>query len=143
MKIMNQKKGQALVEFAVVLPLLMLIFVGVFEFGRIYNAKIIVTEAAREGARRGIITTVDADVKTAVWAASATLGTTKTAAQNQTIVPVTIDRTKTVPPGGGANSQPSVIVTASYEVQLVSGLLRPFYPTNKATVTGRAQMRAE
>ena len=136
MKIIRQKKGQALVEFAVVLPLLFLLVISVFEFGRIYQAKIIVTEAAREGARRGIITTNNAEVQAAVWATSAPLGTT------QTTVPVTIDRSKTVPPTG-ANTQPSVIVTATYNVQLVTPLLKPFFPTNVVTVTGRAQMRTE
>jgi Flp pilus assembly protein TadG len=39
------------VEFAIVLPLLVLLVFGVVEFGRAYNARIELTSAVREGAR--------------------------------------------------------------------------------------------
>ena len=40
-----------MVEFALVLPLLVLFVFGIVEFGRAYNAKIQLTSAVREGAR--------------------------------------------------------------------------------------------
>jgi Flp pilus assembly protein TadG len=43
--------GAAAVEFAVVTPLLVMLIVGMVQFGIIYNAYIGVTHAAREGAR--------------------------------------------------------------------------------------------
>jgi len=43
------------VEFALVVPVLMLLVVGVFEFGRAWNAHQAVTDAAREGARIAVI----------------------------------------------------------------------------------------
>ncbi len=43
--------GQAVVEFALILPILMLILLGVVEFGRFYNASLMVNHASREGAR--------------------------------------------------------------------------------------------
>jgi len=43
------QKGQALVEFALALPLLLLLVFGVLEFGRAFKTKIILTNAAREG----------------------------------------------------------------------------------------------
>jgi Flp pilus assembly protein TadG len=49
------RKGQALVEFALVLPLLLLLILGIVEFGRAWNAKQILTDAAREGARLSVI----------------------------------------------------------------------------------------
>lgn len=45
------EKGQAMVEMALVLPILILIVFGITEFGRIFSAKLIVTNASREGAR--------------------------------------------------------------------------------------------
>jgi Flp pilus assembly protein TadG len=42
--------GQAVIEFALVLPFLLLIVIGALEFGRVYYAKIVLTNAAREGA---------------------------------------------------------------------------------------------
>jgi len=49
------RRGQALVEFALVLPLLMLLILGIVEFGRAWNAKQILTDAAREGARLSVV----------------------------------------------------------------------------------------
>jgi Flp pilus assembly protein TadG len=44
-------RGAAAVEFALLLPLLVLIVFGVIDFGRAINAQITLTQAAREGAR--------------------------------------------------------------------------------------------
>lgn len=45
--------GSQIVEFAVSLPLLMVLAVGIFDFGNAYNLKQKLTNAAREGARLG------------------------------------------------------------------------------------------
>lgn len=47
----DRRSGQALVEFALVVPLLLILILGVVEFGRAWNAYQVVTDAAREGAR--------------------------------------------------------------------------------------------
>ena len=46
-----QDRGAAAVEFALLLPLLMLLVFGIVDFGRALNAQITLTQAAREGAR--------------------------------------------------------------------------------------------
>jgi Flp pilus assembly protein TadG len=43
--------GAAAVETALVLPILLLLVFGIIDFGRMLNAQITLTEAAREGAR--------------------------------------------------------------------------------------------
>jgi Flp pilus assembly protein TadG len=43
--------GQALVEFALIMPFLLLFIVGIVEFGRAWNEHQVLTDAAREGAR--------------------------------------------------------------------------------------------
>ena len=43
--------GAALVEFALILPLLIMLIFGIVEFGRAYNANITLTHATREGVR--------------------------------------------------------------------------------------------
>jgi Flp pilus assembly protein TadG len=59
MTIKNQK-GAAIVEFAIVLPLLILLFIGICEFGLLwYNSQVIIN-ASREGARAGIARAADA-----------------------------------------------------------------------------------
>ena len=44
-------RGAAMVEFAIVLPVLLLILLGIIEFGRAYNTQVSIQAAAREGAR--------------------------------------------------------------------------------------------
>jgi Flp pilus assembly protein TadG len=44
-------RGQALVEFALLLPFVLLLLIGIVEFGRAWQAKQTLTDAAREGAR--------------------------------------------------------------------------------------------
>lgn len=44
-------RGAAAVEFALLLPLLLLIVFGLIDFGRALNAQVTLTQAAREGAR--------------------------------------------------------------------------------------------
>ena len=51
MKLGRDERGAVVVEFALVLPLLVLFVFGIVEFGRAYNAKIELTSAVREGAR--------------------------------------------------------------------------------------------
>jgi len=45
-----KSRGQALVEFALVLPLLLLLVLGAMDLGRVITTKMVMTNAAREGA---------------------------------------------------------------------------------------------
>ncbi len=51
----HSEKGAALLEAAVTIPLLLLIAVGIFEFGRAYQTWQVLTNAAREGARVAVL----------------------------------------------------------------------------------------
>ena len=49
----NHEKGQSLLEMALTLPILLLLVVAVVDFGRAFDAMIVLTNAVREGARYG------------------------------------------------------------------------------------------
>lgn len=66
LKFHRNEKGQSLVEFALLLPVIMIILLGIIEFGFMFNAKITLNSAAREGARVYAITNDTAQVDTAV-----------------------------------------------------------------------------
>jgi Flp pilus assembly protein TadG len=51
----RNRRGQSLVEMAMVLPLLTFLTFGLLDFGRAYYFQVSVTNAAREGARSGIL----------------------------------------------------------------------------------------
>ncbi len=47
----RSEAGQSLVEFALVLPVLLLLLLGIIQFGAVFNSLITLNAAAREGAR--------------------------------------------------------------------------------------------
>ena len=49
------EKGQAMVEFALVLPLLLALLCGIIDFGWLYYNQITLNNAAREGARYAVV----------------------------------------------------------------------------------------
>jgi Flp pilus assembly protein TadG len=51
----RNERGAAAVEFAILLPVLMLILFGTIEFGLIMYFREVITNASREGARSGIV----------------------------------------------------------------------------------------
>jgi Flp pilus assembly protein TadG len=52
---MTSERGSALIETALTLPLLLLVSVSIFEFGRAFETWQIMTNAAREGARIAVL----------------------------------------------------------------------------------------
>lgn len=46
----SQFQGQSLVEFVLLLPLLLMLILGAMDFGRLFFTKMVITNAAREGA---------------------------------------------------------------------------------------------
>ncbi len=61
MKFKRKERGQSLVEFALILPVLLIILAGVLDLGRLYYAYVAVTDAAAEGAAYAAIHPDDAD----------------------------------------------------------------------------------
>lgn len=55
MKKKRQNRGQGLVEFALILPIVLLVLVGTIEVSRILFVYSNLTNAAREGARYGMV----------------------------------------------------------------------------------------
>jgi Flp pilus assembly protein TadG len=90
--------GAALVEFAILLPILVLLIMGMVEFGRGYNAQITLTQASREGVR---ILAITKDASQAVTA------TENVAATSLDITQLTVTTT-------ACNSGDPTSLTASY-----------------------------
>ncbi|OFW12778.1 MAG: hypothetical protein A3F70_09640 [Acidobacteria bacterium RIFCSPLOWO2_12_FULL_67_14] len=55
MKAGRDERGQALIETALTFPLVLLLSISVFEFGRAFQHWQVVTNAAREGARLAVL----------------------------------------------------------------------------------------
>lgn len=72
---LRRDRGAVAVEFGLLLPLLLLIVLGLIDFGMMLNAKVTVTQAAREGARVEA-TDGDVDARTTAAADPLTISTT-------------------------------------------------------------------
>jgi len=69
----KNERGQALLEAAMTLPLLLLVSVSIFEFGRAYQTWQVLTNAAREGARVAVLpnaTVSDAQTRVSAYMTS-------------------------------------------------------------------------
>ena len=56
MRYLHNNRGVAAVEFAICLPILLLLVFGLIEFGLMFYNKQVMTNASREGVRAGIVT---------------------------------------------------------------------------------------
>ena len=93
----HEDRGSAAVEFALVLPFLILLICGMIDFGRAYNARITLSHAARESVR--------------VWALGGT-DAEATAAATDAAVGLTV--TSVVPTTCSFGDPTTVTVTASF-----------------------------
>ena len=64
------RRGQSMVEFAMVLPLVMLVLLGVIEFAMLGHHKLSLAQGARAGARKAALGRPLAEIKSTVIAAT-------------------------------------------------------------------------
>lgn len=112
-------RGVTAVEFAIILPLLLMLVFGIVEFGRAYQARLTVTHAAREGVRVLAVTEDQTAAEDAARAAATGLKATD----------VTVSST---PCAGGLPAE--MIVTYPVVIDI------PGTGTHNFTMTGRAVM---
>jgi Flp pilus assembly protein TadG len=101
----SHDRGQALVEFAFVLPAVLLILIGIIQFGLLFGANVTLTNAAREGARAGTIHVYDRN-HTKTWNDAARCGAIAEAATDAFGMLATSPPHFTVTLSGGACPTP-------------------------------------
>lgn len=121
-RVSNGEDGAAAVEFALVLPVLILLIVGLIEFSLIFNTQISLTNAAREGARVMAIQNNPALARTAAINAAVSVNPAVTGG-NIAITPANC--------GAGG----TVTVTINYDADLITGFFG-----NTLGLTGRGVM---
>ena len=58
---LRDQSGAELIEMAIVTPILLMILAGIFDFGFLFRGWEVVTNAAREGARVGVLPSYDCE----------------------------------------------------------------------------------
>ena len=130
---MNPKneKGQAMVEFALLLPILLLLFSGIINFGWIFGNQLLANNAAREAARYTAIHYSDSssDNDSAVAAGIVT-------ARAPTLVSPSVTVSKSA-------SGDSITVKIGSYVNLLTPLMSAIFPNGQYSVTAQCTMRLE
>lgn len=112
------ERGAVAVEFALVLPVLLLLLLGIVEFGHAYNAQISLTHAAREGARVMAIQNKPGEARLAAKSAAVGL--------NPQLADADFSSLPLCPLPTSANPAPTVTMTITYEVDTITGIAGPF-----------------
>ena len=120
MRLRRDQRGAALLEMAFTLPLLLLISVSIFEFGRAFEVWQVLTNAAREGARVAVLpgisdAMVTARVQQYANAGVLDVGVTPT---------VTIQRNSTISYGSGTASGSTVTVSYPFKFIVLQDVVR-------------------
>lgn len=140
-KRLKSERGAELIEFALVLPLLLLVMLGIAEFGFIFMRYEVVTNAAREGARMAVLPGYStADVQTRVVAYANAGGAPGLAPGNVVV------QTTTIPLGAGITPMQCrrVTVTYTYTYQFLNGIASLFGSTyTTIAMTAASEMRTE
>jgi Flp pilus assembly protein TadG len=126
--LLQRTEGATAVEFAIVLPVLLLILLGIMDFGNAYYQLHLVSEASRAGARYATVDPNLANIPTDVT------NYVRSNYGNQLQV-----TTSPSPLVSGGN----VTVTVTNSVTISTPLISAFFPTNPFTVTGRTVMTLE
>jgi Flp pilus assembly protein TadG len=117
----DSERGAAAVEFAILLPLLLMLVLGTIEFGRAYNAQITLTNAARDGVRVMAINNNPTAAATAVQSAAASVSSTIPSSA-VTVSPTT------------CSTGTQVTVTVKYTLSTITGIAGPFPMTGKGVM---------
>ncbi|SHF22609.1 TadE/TadG family type IV pilus assembly protein [Caloramator proteoclasticus] len=125
----HRKKGQALIEFSILLPIILLIVMGISEFGIMLNSYLTIQNASREGARLGIMGADDNEIVQAVYSSASHIDTNKL---NVTITPNDSNR----------KSGETLRVRVEYEYDLLIPIIKNILG-NQVELTAETAMRVE
>jgi Flp pilus assembly protein TadG len=136
------ERGAALLEAAITVPIILLISVGIFEFGRAYQTWQVLTNAAREGARIACLEgTTDSDVRNRVRS-YLTGGGLKTLADSNILVDRAVPMT-----GGGSSTASRVTVNYPFSFMVLNPVVKLVTPSSNTgkpiTMSAATLMRNE
>jgi len=144
----TDRRGQALAEFALVLPLILLFVAAVIEFGRAWNIKQAVTDAAREGARYTVVmdntlTVADIQHKVRERLALSNIDTTNSTVTISSADPFCSPISVCFHDLAGTGREMTVSVSSPHRMPLVHVLLRWAGVPSTITINTNATMRGE
>ena len=137
----HRRRGDAIVEFAILAPTLVLILFGVLELGRVVDAWLVVHNAAREGARAGVLVYPDsASLNAAQSAATKYLNAGLGSTIRSDIAGIS---TPAVWFATNVSTNDTVEVSTAADVQLYTPLFQTLLGSSTVHVSATASMRRQ
>lgn len=133
-----KQRGQSLVEFALVLPVVLLLIFGLLEFGRVINAEITAGHCANELARYAIVGHTEEEVR--LYAYDTPICPTFDLSDDEVGLEVNVEH----PAGEGVGR--AVLVTINYPIDIVVPLIRDIpglFTDGQYIAHGYAEMQME
>lgn len=137
----HKAHGQTLAEFALILPLLLLILMGIFDFGRAILAYNTLSEAARNGARVSIVNQTPADICSVAAGRAVAIALPTTCAADSTAVGIYVTAST-----GGASCTAldcSQTVRATYQFRAITPIIGNFIGPITMTATSSVRIESE
>ena len=130
----DPRAGQALVEFALVAPILLLLLLGIVDFARAWNVYEVLTDAAREGAREAVVDNgrTEAEVRQIIVSAAARAG-----------IEVTDADIQITGMGSGRGNPTTVRIEHVYPLRFVGALVSLAQGSNELVLATEFAMRNE
>lgn len=128
-KNIKNEKGQSIVELAILIPFLLIMLMGIFEFGRIMNTQLVITYASREGVRSASVGASDEEI---VEIINKSLSSLNSSCVNISITPDKISRTRGT----------AVSVKVEYDVDIIVPIIENIIP-NPLHLEAETFMRVE
>ncbi|MBN1919649.1 MAG: pilus assembly protein [Anaerolineae bacterium] len=119
----KKEKGQSIVEMALLLPVLLLMLMGLLDFGRVYYVMVALNDAAQEGAAYAASRPSDT-TGIAERAASASTG----------LITVSTDDVSVTIAGGTPAAGAAVTVAVQYEFTFYTPIAQTFFEGNTVTL---------
>ncbi len=139
-RLRSSNRGTAMVELALVITMLMMLFSGVFEFGRFYYSRITLQHAVREAARFAVTGNVLNDAQGNPMSRVASIQQViQTKAYN---LNVAVNNITVVPPDGGGPGD-IVTITTVFRYDFVVPPVKQFFPPGYVDFTISTAMKNE
>jgi Flp pilus assembly protein TadG len=124
------RKGQSLVEAAIIMPVMLLLIMGIIDFGLLFNNYILISNAAREGARKAALGETDVQIVQSIQNMTTTLDLSN--------LEISI-----APPDGSRGHGADVTVSIHYRSRLITPIIDKFFPGGVADLNSTTIMRVE
>lgn len=133
LRLRGGRRGQALVEFAITVPLLLILLIGIVDFARAWNVYQVLTDAGREGTRLAVVDngSTTAEVRTVIKTAAARAGI------------LLQDTDITIDEATGRGEPTTVTISYAHELKFIGGLFGVLTGDNTLDYTIVSTMRRE